>query len=965
MFRNVIFNFPVRADFPRTAACRLILWGVLVAAKVLAQSPSITEYPITQGAGSFEAITTGPDGALWLAGNSLARLMTNGTVTSFALPGASCWGIVSGPDGALWFTDLGNNAIGRISTAGVITEYPLPVPSSFPEAIAAGPDGALWFSEAAGFIGRITTAGVITVYPVPTPNSRPAGITAGPDGALWFTESALTASQIGRITTAGAVTEYPAPTPYSSPLGITVGPDGALWFTETRANNIGRITTAGVFTEYPIPLEGQAITAGPDGALWFTEEFAAKIARITLAGVFSDYPISVGFSQSITPGPDGALWFSGSGTGRAAMFVPGLPLRITTPPSIAPGTVNVSYAEPLAASDGTPPYTWSLVAGSLPAGLLLSSGGTIAGTPSASGTATFMVQATDANSATVTASVSLTVSQPICNYSFSNNGSAIQMLSFPPAGGSVSISVNVNPGCQWTVSQQPAGSTVSTASGTGAGFITFTFAPNYTASAVNGTLTIAGVPIPVQQQAGLIASSGFMPHLAAEGGWNTTFTLVNKGAFAADTQLSFLDNNGNPLPLPLSFPQDPTMAVVTETSADQTIPANGLSVIEALGPANVPYFEGSAQVTSAGAVDGFAIFHYDPTAQEAVVPLQAGSAGTPPLVFDNTNGVLTGVALNLISSPGGNNVGVTIYDDTGALVAADSIIVPVEGHISFVLSTQFPVTANIRGILEFDPPIAFQNGYPQAAGQLSVLGIRYTPPGTLTTIPAPFGISAGGGSIAHVASGSGWETTFVLFNSNPYFTVPIQLSFFDGNGNALSLPLTFPQTGATSAASSVTQSIAPNASLWIQSSGSLADALLTGSAQLTTTGTVSGYAIFRYLPNGQEAVVPLETRNAGAYLVAFDNTNGTVTGLAVSAVSTQATIVPVLLRDDSGAQIAAASIPLAANGHVSEMMTTLFPAAAEIRGTVEFDTPPGAQIGVIGIRSPPALTFTTLPALAK
>jgi len=38
---------------------------------------------------------------------------------------------------------------------------------------------------------------------------------------------------------------------------------------------------------------------------------------------------------------------------------------------------------------------------------------------------------------------------------------------------------------------------------------------------------------------------------------------------------------------------------------------------------------------------------------------------------------------------------------------------------------------------------------------------------------------------------------------------------------------------------------------------------------------------------------------------------------------------------------------------------------SNIRGTIEFDTPPGGQIGALGIRIPVAHTFTTLPALAK
>jgi hypothetical protein len=140
--------------------------------------------------------------------------------------------------------------IGRITTEGVITlsgaigscsgNNPLTGP------ITAGPDGAMWFTESAGFtcvqIGRITTAGVITQFPIPTAASSPTGITAGSDGALWFTEiSPLFGSKIGRITTAGTLTEFPIPTSKSQPLGITAGPDGALWFTEFNGNKIGRL----------------------------------------------------------------------------------------------------------------------------------------------------------------------------------------------------------------------------------------------------------------------------------------------------------------------------------------------------------------------------------------------------------------------------------------------------------------------------------------------------------------------------------------------------------------------------------------------------------------------------------------------------------------------------------------------------------------------------------------------------
>ena len=74
----------------------------------------------------------------------------------------------------------------------------------------------LWFTEGGGKIGRITTAGYITEYPVLTSGSNPLGITVGPDGKLWFTENAT--NKIGNVTTCGAFTEYSIPTKNSHPI---------------------------------------------------------------------------------------------------------------------------------------------------------------------------------------------------------------------------------------------------------------------------------------------------------------------------------------------------------------------------------------------------------------------------------------------------------------------------------------------------------------------------------------------------------------------------------------------------------------------------------------------------------------------------------------------------------------------------------------------------------------------------
>jgi len=94
------------------------------------------------------------------------------------------------------------NKIGRITPAGVITEFPSPTASA---EITTGPDGNLWFTEdtPANKIVRITPAGVVTEFVVPTANSRPSGITTGPDGNLWFTEG--TGNKIVKAVIPGSV----------------------------------------------------------------------------------------------------------------------------------------------------------------------------------------------------------------------------------------------------------------------------------------------------------------------------------------------------------------------------------------------------------------------------------------------------------------------------------------------------------------------------------------------------------------------------------------------------------------------------------------------------------------------------------------------------------------------------------------------------------------------------------------
>jgi hypothetical protein len=116
--------------------------------------------------------------------------------------------------------------------------------------------------------------------------------------------------------------------------------------------------------------------------------------------------------------------------------------------------------------------------------------------------------------------------------------------------------------------------------------------------------------------------------------------------------------------------------------------------------------------------------------------------------------------------------------------------------------------------------------------------------------------------------------------------------------------------------------LAPNASLIVDTAGSQTAPVVVGSANLTaTTAKMDGFAIFHLIPGAQEAVVPVETRNAPFYLLPFDNTGGVTLGIAIENVIAQAANVAIVIRDDTGVQLATDSIPMSANGHTSFLLS--------------------------------------------
>lgn len=89
-------------------------------------------------------------------------------------------------------------------------------------------------------IGKMTTAGLVEKFSLPMSTGYPLSIVNGLDGNLWFGE--VNENKIGTITLSGVTTEYDIPTNPGTSYGVVSGPDGNIWFTETSTDKIGKLT---------------------------------------------------------------------------------------------------------------------------------------------------------------------------------------------------------------------------------------------------------------------------------------------------------------------------------------------------------------------------------------------------------------------------------------------------------------------------------------------------------------------------------------------------------------------------------------------------------------------------------------------------------------------------------------------------------------------------------------------------
>jgi hypothetical protein len=729
-----------------------------------------------------------------------------------------------------------------------------------------------------------------------TSSGAAANVTVSSSGAQW-----LIVTPTGQQTTPTQITVN------VQPAGLTPG---------TYAGNIQIVTAGGAANgtvNVPVTLlvSSNPIIAANPASLTFTAQVGTSAPTQNLSLVSSGSALSYTVTSSVGS-PPGGNW-----------------LQVPNQSGATPGAVSVSV------------NTAGLAVGTYLGAINVTS-------PNA-GNGNLSVPVT----LNITAGPALQLSAPSLAFAF-QTGQA-QPLSQTVGVASTSGQVSYTVGVQTSTGQQWLAA--SPANGVAPGnFVVSVNTTGLTAGTYNGTISVTpsgASSIPQTIPVTLVVSSTALLVVSPS---NLTFSATAGSAVSSFQTVAVTSTDGTNLAFSVAISTSTGLSWLLVNTSSATTPSN-LSVSANPSGLSVGTYTGTVTITSTS----------------------AGVTNSPQLVHVTLN-VTSANTLNVSSSslafsqttngtpPAPQTVNVTSSGASiGAQITFSASVALNQGQNWLTVS---PLNATTPAALTVTA-----NGAGLAAGTYTGQITLSSPGVAQQTINVTLTVGSGGGtglsfagSMAQIASAGLWKTTITIVN-NGATSAQVHINFFDDNGNPLSLPLTFPQTSAVPQppAPSLDRTLNAGATLLVETTGPDSQTTQVGWAQVLTNGNVGVFAVFRQTVNGliPEGVVPLETRNAGSYLLAFDNTAGYLTGVALANINTQAATIGVVIRDDAGAILQSGTVTVPALGHTSFSLSLNYPIAAQRRGTVEFQTPAGGQISVLGLRFSPTTAFTTIPPLAK
>ncbi|WP_192884079.1 putative Ig domain-containing protein [Xanthomonas campestris] len=611
-----------------------------------------------------------------------------------------------------------------------------------------------------------------------TAGALPAGLTLSPAGVLSGTPTAT-----GSFNFTASATDSGNPTTGSRAYALVVaGANVILPATTLPAGTAGQAYSS-------------AITPAAGGIAPYTYAVTAGAlpAGITLnsaTGAVTGTPTSAGnFAFSVTA-TDSTSGTASQATQSYAVTI-AAPTIVVAPSALPTATRGTAYSQTLSASGGTAPYTYTLSAGSLPAGLTLASNGTLSGTATAEGSFTVTVRATDAGNFTGDQAYSLTVAAPNLALPASNlpagtAGQAYTAAISPATGGTAPYSYALTAGAL------PSGVVLDAATGALSGTPTVSGTFNFTLTVTDST------PSPAAQA-------------------SQSYTLSIAGATLVPSQPT----------LPPAVRGTPYSQVLTATGgvapytyslASGTLPA-GLTLASNGVLSGTPTAEGSTSFTIAVADAGnatatqaytFMVSTAAPVAVADTAATMSDAAVTVPVTANDTGNI---TAIAIATAPTNGTAVVNglelVYTPAAGFVGTDVVSYTVTGSGGTSAAATVTIAVNAR-------PIAVSvtaEAVPGAASQVDLTRNATGGPFVAAAVVAVLPASAGTATITQVGAAaaaartSGFVPAATAQASSPSFMLTFVANpAFVGQAT---VQFTLSNAFATSAAASVTFTVAP------------------------------------------------------------------------------------------------------------------------------------------------------------
>jgi hypothetical protein len=220
----------------------------------------------------------------------------------------------------------------------------------------------------------------------------------------------------------------------------------------------------------------------------------------------------------------------------------------------------------------------------------------------------------------------------------------------------------------------------------------------------------------------LPAQTLVLPHVVDGQGWQSTIVLTNTAATAASATLVFHQETtgGN------TTASNPPFIEVVST-AGLSLTGGSTMFLHTMGTA-ADLWKGWAELNADPGIIGYVVFTNRASGHQNDGTAPAAPASSRILVpYDDSSGSFTGIA---IANPTATaqNVAVGFRTTTGGVAMGAPFSVPAFGHMSFILSQQFPVINGHEGLAEFY----------SATGNLSMIALRFNPTLAFTSAPVYF-----------------------------------------------------------------------------------------------------------------------------------------------------------------------------------------------------------------------------------